>query len=157
MNRLAALVLTIIFAPLTHAGELTTYDAVLANLRSDNPIIRIWIDFDECTTITDHPIVPDYDEMSFVPKQFIVNDNDQIISSSLHFDLLEQPTIDPLPSVPITNILPSYQYIKYLIDTDNTLTLTITLLNVNRLPSARSVEDIFRCQLGTSARIFTGK
>lgn len=157
MNRLTTLILAFIFFPLANAGELTSYDAVLANLRTDNPITKIWIDFDDCTTVTDNDSIPNYDQMSFIPKEFVVNSDNQIVSTSLHFALLDQPTVDPLPSVPVSNVLPSYQYIKYLITNDNSLTLTITLLNVNRLPSVPGVLDSFKCQLGSSARIFTAK
>lgn len=157
MNRLISFFLALAFFPIANAGELTSYDAVLANLRSDNPIVRIWIDFDECTTLTDSTSIPNYDELSFTPRQFVVNSDNQIISTSLHFTLIDQPTIDPLPSVPVSSVLPTYQYVKYLIANDNTLTLSITLLNVNRLPSSPNVFDSFKCQLGSSARIFTAK
>lgn len=157
MNRLISFIVALVFFPLAQAGELTSYDAVLANLRTDNPITKIWIDFDECTTVSDSATIPNYDQVSFIPKEFIVNSDNQIISTSLHFALLDQPTVDPLPSVPVSNVLPSYQYIKYLIANDNSLTLTITLLNVNRLPSVPNVLDSFKCQLGSSARIFTAK
>lgn len=124
------------------ANELHDFDQIKSTV-TNGKSIRIAIDFSKCTTENTSFSKDKNNIAIFTPNEIVVDNNDRIVTSLMHFTLYNSN----FPAKPV------YQFIRYTLTADNNVNLAYQILDAKNYALLADTVTV-DCKINVGAKIY---